>query len=576
MAETPEDKAKVERVNQRAQKLRDYKDAQGMNRGDTLTQKQRDEALHGQITGNVPTKPVEDPNKIRAQRSKPIMEQIQTQANAAGALPIGEAIQRQLRADGVTGVGVETVPNAGAQAPVVPHNQQQQGIGGTQPAAGQSVVGEALPLPPAENIDAITTPPPGPTIAEAERRGLAPLEVTPAVEAASAAQQAGPAMRTAMAANQRDTLWEEPPPVRPALPYEEPSKKQAGLALLGALLPGVGGFLMEPFAKAQRGYNLKLEKDTKLADMFWKEFEDDPVNAKRFARVPVVRDALQRKYGMSADEIIELDKSIGQSSQLKAKDVFDLAEKGLLELPQTMETPLGQVRTLPKTQTIGGLPYELNPQTNKYELMQTETVKMYDDAAKGYLDQGYSQGEANLMAMKAVKGQPIFNATEVGNGVVLMRNDALGTVRKFSFPEAQKDKIKAELVKNELTKEPIGMFFYRQDDIPTTADDVMFMPFSSMSDKEGRNIGELIRGQWGKDKQDTGGLMSWLASKIGFGVTDHNDVIEQQGAGTPAPQPVATPVAPGSGGTAPRPIETPPAINPDESKKVGQLLQDVM
>jgi len=519
MAETPES-----RVNARAEQIRQYKDKQGIARTDSLNQKQMDEAMHREITGNNPPGAIEQPPQ-RPARSRPMMEQIQTAAAEQGAVPIGEAIKQRLAQDGIQGVTV-----APEQSFSISPNQSS-----TAPASTVS-------------------PPP----------------------------QSGyvvPAQQPQVQATGGGVFATEPPPVRQAAPIEEPGTGKAALAMLGALLPGVGGFLMEPFAKAQRNYMQKTEKDVKLTDMFWKEFDEDPVNAKRFARVPVVRDALQRRYGMSADEIIDLDKSIGQSSALKAKDIFYLAEKGLVNLPPSIDTEIGQVTTRPVTQTIGGLPYKLNQQTNQYELMQTEVMKMYDDAVKGYQGQGYSPDEASLMAMKATKGQPIFNSTEVGNGVVIMRNDALGTVHKFKFTDAVKEKNRVEIVKNELTKEPIGAFFYREGEMPTSPEDVMFLSFASMQDSQGRNVAQLIRGMSEEEAKSPGKIarfISWLFG--GTEVTDHSKLLEGQGGepGTGGAQ-GAQQVNPVPGPITPPPPEVPPVnpqVNTTENKKVNQLLLD--
>lgn len=676
MAETPED-----RVNKRADKLRQYKDKQGMSRTADLNQKQMDEALHREVTGNTDIgQATAEADALRKQRSRPIPAQINTAAAQNNALPVLEQVQNQpnvqpnrpvvpladalnvqLARDNIQGVTVsgEDKANGGQRVQPVstPPIANYLGYGVRQPSKSEMDYFNANP-----NVAGMATEDnniifnPNSKLTEEQQQAVGTKEairlflrnswdqpmdfaVTPeqlrqfaGTDYAKPENQqelrstiisriltgdpsAGNVTEEQMryAESVRNGILEqgrrqvepvptraperagvpvgqpeptpsgldvEPPPVRVAEKNEPPGMGKQALAALGAFIPGLGGALMEPFAKAQRSYLEKSAKDTKLADLFWKEMEEDPINAKRFARVPVVRDALQRKYGMSADEIIDLDKSISQVSSVKAKDVFDMAEKGLIELPPTVETEFGQLKTrpaVPQTKTIGGLPYQYNPTTNQYELMQTEVMAMYDDAVAGYKEQGFSDNEAALMAMRAVKGQPIFTTTKVGNGIVLMKNDALGKVKKFVFDDAVKKDFAVEIVKNELTKLPIGAFVYQKGKMPTNPEDVMFLSFQSMTDTQGNNVGDLIRG-YAEEEAKQPGLISRLISKIfgGAEVTDHSRLLEGEAepSGAPASAP-SGPVTPPPVASPSTPVAAPaaPPVN-NENKKVRQLLLD--
>jgi hypothetical protein len=108
--------------------------------------------------------------------------------------------------------------------------------------------------------------------------------------------------------------------------------------------------------------------------------DEDPVYAKQLLRVDRFRDALQRRHGMSGDQILELDKGITEEGILARKDLYKaLIQKGYA--PEGgFKTELGTMERAPESQ-IGrhkinkaGLPYDST--TGKIDV--TATGQMFD------------------------------------------------------------------------------------------------------------------------------------------------------------------------------------------------------
>jgi len=196
----------------------------------------------------------------------------------------------------------------------------------------------------------------------------------------------------------------EPKPVAGAASYKDPSmlKKIFGHGL--SPLPIIGDIASAPLRKAYENKAAAMKQDVDTTNTFWKAMDEDPVYAKQLLRVDRFRDALQRRHGMSGDQILELDKGITEEGILARKDIYkSLIQKGYA--PEGgFETELGKLERAPESQkgryTIDqktGLP--MDTWTGKIDVKQAGNIV---DALKANIQKNMPdmpEDEAYLMAI---------------------------------------------------------------------------------------------------------------------------------------------------------------------------------
>lgn len=587
------------RVEKRADALRQYKDQHGIDRTDTLTQKQRDEALHREVTGNTDVgKSLVDTPVVQKRRGRPPASIIpiedtvpveQTPQPSLSSLqpqpPLAYALRSRIDADNIPGVTV-TPTTLGIGQDGTPEVNSL--LAGEKPTG--SIYNNAATHPRDRIKHGLST--------FAENVTPEQMEYAADVREGILADggQAGPEMHkrpvVTGGGSGANVMEIEPPPVRAAEQNEPPGLGKQALAALGALIPVFGPALMVPFANAQRKYLEKSAKDEQISQFFWKEFAEDPLAAKRLSRVPIVRDALQRKYGMSGDEIIDLDKSLSSVSPLGAREFMQLIGSGRFETEGDLETPYGTLKKvedpLKDILQVGSRGYYRDPKTGTISLLPTEKQEMYSNAYEAYLAQGVDPANARLMALQVANAQQPYHALTVGSNRVMMLNKSTGKYETINFDDPENQKYDFKVVTN-ITKTPVGIMGAPKNQTPTM-DNVKFFSFESMRDAHGNNVADLVRGYTKQQDIDSPGFFSgitnFISRLLGKEVEPPVDIQPEQPEQTPvnmAPQQTvqrqATPpaAAPRLSPITPPPMERPPVqpkLDEKENKKVRQLLSD--
>ncbi len=157
----------------------------------------------------------------------------------------------------------------------------------------------------------------------------------------------------------------EPKPVDPADPYTKPGFAKTALAYGTVLIPGVGMAGIQPLLAAQKKKKVQVAKDEELSGIFWKAMEGDPILAKEYTRMPSFRDMFQRKYGMSGDEILELDESISKEGIMSRAQFSQTMMKQGWEPEGGWKTEFG---------AVGAPPEQAESQVGRFKLMNDVIV----------------------------------------------------------------------------------------------------------------------------------------------------------------------------------------------------------